>query len=188
MAGRRGPDEGSAGARAPVLPDVLAAHLDVVFCGSAAGRVSAARGAYYAGPGNRFWRTLAEVGLTPRRLAPEEFRLLPAFGLGLTDLCQTASGADAELPPGGDDPAALSAKIARYRPRWLAFVGRRPARVALGRRHPAPGPQADSPVPGTRVFVLPSPSGAARAHWDIAPWRELARLVGRTPGDPAPRS
>ncbi|NIR58662.1 MAG: mismatch-specific DNA-glycosylase, partial [Gammaproteobacteria bacterium] len=33
-----------------VLPDVLAENLDIVFCGSAAGRVSAARGAYYAHP------------------------------------------------------------------------------------------------------------------------------------------
>lgn len=162
-----------------MLPDVLADDLEIVFCGSAAGRASAARGAYYAGPGNRFWPMLAEVGLTPRRLAPEEFPLLPGFGLGLTDLCQRASGADRELPGDTDDPAALAAKIRRHRPRWLAFVGKRPAKVFLGRRYVAPGAQADSPFAGTGLFVLPSPSGAARGHWDPAPWRELSRRVGR---------
>ena len=162
-----------------VLPDVLARDLEIVFCGSAAGRVSAARGAYYAGPGNRFWPTLAEVGLTPRQLAPEEFRRLPEFGLGLTDLCQSASGADSELPAGADDPAALIAKIDRLRPRWLAFVGKRPACVVLDRRTVAHGEQEQSPFAATRVFVLPSPSGAARGHWSVEPWRELSRRVGR---------
>lgn len=42
----------------PVPPDLLAPHLRLVFCGTAAGNVSAARGAYYAGPGNQFWPIL----------------------------------------------------------------------------------------------------------------------------------
>jgi len=37
--------------------------------GNAAGTVSARIGAPYAGPGNGFWRTLHEVGLTPSLLA-----------------------------------------------------------------------------------------------------------------------
>ena len=42
---------------APVLPDVLMPGLRVVFCGYAPGTASAHAGAYYAGPGNRFWST-----------------------------------------------------------------------------------------------------------------------------------
>ena len=64
-----------------ILPDVLGPGLRVVFCGSAASTVAAARGAPYAGPGNRFWPTLFEIGLTPRRFAPEEFRESPAHAL-----------------------------------------------------------------------------------------------------------
>lgn len=165
-----------------ILPDVLTPDLAVVFCGSAPGRVSARRGAYYAGPGNRFWATLHAVGLTPRQLAPQEFRELPRYGLGLTDLCQHASGADAELPRDADDAAALAAKIGRSRPDWLAFVGRRPAKVFLGLTRVVPGPQATSPFSRTRIVVLPSPSGAARAHWDIAPWAELADRVADARG------
>lgn len=153
----------------------------MVFCGSAAGAVSARVGAYYAGPGNRFWPTLAAVGLTPVELAPERFRDLPGYGLGLTDLCQTASGTDADLPASGDDPAALDAKIRHDRPRVLAFVGRRAAKAFLNVRRVATGLQAESPFPETDLFVLPSPSGAARGSWDIGPWRELAAHVGRRP-------
>jgi G:T/U-mismatch repair DNA glycosylase len=29
----------------------------------------------------------------------------------------------------------------------------------------------------TRVFILPSPSPLAANHWDIKPWRDLARAV-----------
>ena len=163
----------------PILPDVLTGDLDVVFCGSAAGRVSAARGAYYAGPGNRFWPMLHQAGFTPRRLVPEEFATLPEFGLGLTDLCQTASGPDDGLPAAADDPDALAAKLRRVRPRWLAFVGKRPAKVALGRRRIALGEIPDTSFAGIPVFVLPSPSGAARGHWDPAPWHALAARIGR---------
>jgi TDG/mug DNA glycosylase family protein len=49
------------------LADLLATDLRVVFVGTAAGRRSAALGHYYAGRGNRFWRTLFDIGLTPRR-------------------------------------------------------------------------------------------------------------------------
>ena len=79
---------------ADVLPDVLEMGLRIVFCGSAAGTASARAGAYYAGPGNKFWDVLHATGLTPRRLAPASFRTLPRYGLGLTDLCKRQSGPD----------------------------------------------------------------------------------------------
>lgn len=151
----------------------MAPGLRIVFCGSAAGRISALKGAYYAGPGNLFWPTLAKVGLTPRRLAPHEFRRLPEFSLGLTDLCKSASGADAELPRGTDDPEALRAKILRYQPGILAFVGKRPAQIMLG-RVPDYGPQPER-LGATRIHVLPSPAGTARRYWDERWWWTLAR-------------
>lgn len=155
---------------------MLKPGLRLVFCGSAAGRASALAGAYYAGPGNRFWPMLAKTGLTPRLLAPEEFGSLPEHGLGLTDLCQTASGADSDLPAGADDPEALRRKLLRYQPTVLAFVGKRPAKVFLGRPRVETGTQPET-IGATQLFVLPSPSGAARGHWDEAPWFALARLV-----------
>src|SRR5450756_1782963 len=73
------PDGEGAGS---LIPDVLTDGLSVVFCGSALGDVSWERRAYYANPGNRFWQTLAEVGLTPRRLAVEEYPWLIDWRIG----------------------------------------------------------------------------------------------------------
>lgn len=160
-----------------VLPDYLQEGLDVVLCGTAPGPVSAARGRYYANPGNRFWRTLHETGLTPRLLAPDEDWLLPTLGLGLTDLVKTRSGLDRDLDDNDYDIAALEAKIQHYRPRILAFDSLNAGRRALGRTVTR-GKQS-STFGSAEVFVLPSTSGLACRHWDIRPWRELAAFAGR---------
>jgi peroxiredoxin/G:T/U-mismatch repair DNA glycosylase len=162
-----------------VLPDVLAPGLTAVFCGNAAGTVSAQVAAPYAGPGNRFWITLHEVGLTPVRLAPTEFRRLPEFGLGVTDVCKTRFGSDAEVGLGAHDPERLVAAIARSAPRHLAFVGKRAAESVLGR--PASYGSQPEAVGGARTWVLPSTSGLARRYWSIEPWRELARAIQAEP-------
>ena len=157
----------------PVLPDVLGPGLRIVFCGSAAGVVSARAGAYYAGPGNRFWPTLHRVGLTPRLLAPAEFRTVPEYGIGLTDLCKTESGADSGLSREADDAAALAAKIAQHRPAVLAFNGKRAAGVFLDVASIDYGAQPRC-IGETAIHVLPSTSGAARRWWDETFWRRVA--------------
>lgn len=162
---------------AHVLPDLLADGLPIVFCGSAAGRASARAGAYYAGPGNQFWPTLRAIGLTPRLLRPQEFDEVLGLGIGLTDMAKTVSGADAELPTGADDVAGLRHKIEHYRPAILAFVGKRAGRAFLARPVEY-GPQPET-VGRTSLFVLPSPSGAARRWWDEAWWHALAARVER---------
>jgi len=159
-----------------VLPDVLGPGLRVVFCGSAAGAVSARAGAYYAGPGNRFWPTLHRVGLTPRLLAPAEFSTVLRYGIGLTDLCKTESGADASLSREADDANALAAKIARYRPAILAFNGKRAAGVFLDAATIDYGEQAER-IGETAIHVLPSTSGAARRWWDETFWRRVADAI-----------
>jgi TDG/mug DNA glycosylase family protein len=132
-------------------------------------------GAPYAGPGNRFWWVLHEVGLTPRELAPAEFRMLPRYGIGLTDVAKHASGSDASLARSDFHPAAVIAKIERSAPRVLAFVGKRAAQEVLGGRV-AYGLQPRS-IGASDVWVVPSTSGAARGAWDLEPWRALARAV-----------
>jgi TDG/mug DNA glycosylase family protein len=159
-----------------ILPDLLRPGLRLVLCGSAPGRVSAARAAHYAGPGNKFWDILHRTGLTPRRFAPEEFAALDALDIGLTNLCTTASGADAAIPAAAFDAAALAAKLRRHRPALVAFVGKNPAARFLGVKAPpfglVPGP-ADLPP----LFVLPSTSGLACRSWDPAPWHALAERL-----------
>ena len=158
-----------------VLPDVLAPGLRVVFCGTAAGEASARRGAYYAGPGNQFWATLQEIGLTPRLLSPTQFASLPDFGAGLTDVSKTEFGADNALTSNAFDVAGLIARLEAVRPAIVAFNGKKAAEIVLGHKVEY-GVQSER-LAGAQVHVLPSTSGAARGFWDVGHWRALGDAV-----------
>jgi TDG/mug DNA glycosylase family protein len=165
-----------------VLPDVLTAGLHVVFCGTQAGAVSARRGAYYAGPGNKFWKTLFETGLIPEPLGSSDFRELPRYGIGFTDVAKATSGPDTALMRHHVDSVRFLAKIRQFAPAIVAFNGKRAAQAVLEEERGlklAYGLQP-SLLAGSRVFILPSTSGAASGYWSIEPWRELAALVKET--------
>jgi TDG/mug DNA glycosylase family protein len=165
-------------ARKHVLPDRLRPGLRLVFCGTAAGRQSALQGAYYAHAQNRFWKTLHQVGLTPRLYAPAEYALLWDLGIGLTDIAKFAYGMDHQLPAGAlgkRAAAALRARIAKVAPAHLAFTSLNAGRKVMGAKAIA-GEQPQR-LGETRVWILPSPSPLAANHWDIAPWRALAEAV-----------
>lgn len=160
-----------------VLPDVLKPGLKVVFCGTAAGNRSAAVGAYYAGKGNRFWEVLHRIGLTPRRLRPEEYCCLLEYGLGLTDLVKTTSGNDNVLGKESFDIDGFRRRVEKVAPKAVAFHGKRAAMEFLGRPlHYGLQPES---IGTSAVFVLPSTSGAARAYWDEEYWVEVANYVAR---------
>ncbi|HEY4125662.1 MAG TPA: mismatch-specific DNA-glycosylase [Rhizomicrobium sp.] len=165
----------------PVLPDLLTSGLKLVFCGTAAGTVSAQRGHYYAHPQNKFWRTLHKVGLTPRLLAPSEFLLLAGFGIGLTDIAKHVSGMDNQLPPGSLGRLAADAlrqRIIEFGPRILAFTSLTGGRKVMGPRAQF-GPQPEG-IGRTQVWILPSPSPAAHWNWNESVWRALAERVRKT--------
>jgi double-stranded uracil-DNA glycosylase len=161
------------------LPDLLEHGLRVIFVGTAAGKRSAELGHYYAGRGNRFWRTLHEIGLTPRLFAPREFSDLLALGIGLTDMSKLGCGMDHQVAGHEFDPKQFEDNVRRYRPRTIAFTSKKAASIWLGRATDtiAYGRQAEHGIDFPKIFVLPSPSGAARSHWSIAPWQELADLL-----------
>ena len=163
-----------------VLPERLKPGLTLVFCGTAAGRQSALQKAYYAHAQNKFWRTLHETGLTPHLFAPKDYPALWELGIGLTDIAKFAYGMDHQLPkdslgPGAAD--ALRARIENVAPRFLAFTSLTAGRTVMG-KHALPGRQAEK-IGGTDVWILPSPSPLASNHWDIGPWRALAKAVRR---------
>ncbi|MFP1131718.1 mismatch-specific DNA-glycosylase [Asticcacaulis sp. W401b] len=164
------------------VPDLLRPGLKLVFCGTALGRVSAQKRAYYAHPGNFFWRTLHKVDLTSERLTPTEYPRLLNYGIGLTDLCKAHYGNDVDLPAEAWDAEALKAKIAAYAPQHLAFTSKTAASVFLGRPTGliALGRQVET-AGETSLWVLPSPSGQARRFWDEGAWRDLARAVTASP-------
>jgi TDG/mug DNA glycosylase family protein len=159
-----------------VLKDVFKRGLKVVFCGTAVGDQSARRGAYYAGPGNQFWPILAETGLTPYRLLPEQYPSLVKFRIGLTDLVKGRAGRDTVLAAHDFDVESFKAKIEKFAPKAVGFNGKKAAEVFFGRTGIESGLQ-ENRIGKTALFVLPSTSGAARGYWDPEYWWELARFV-----------
>lgn len=165
-------------AKKHVLPERLKPGLKLVFCGTAAGRQSALQQAYYANRQNRFWKTLHEVGLTPTQFLPQEYEKLWELGIGLTDIAKFSFGMDHQLPRdalGAEAVAALKVRIAKVKPAILAFTSLSGGRKVMGANATA-GEQPEG-IGDTRIFILPSPSPLAANHWDIRPWRDLARAV-----------
>jgi TDG/mug DNA glycosylase family protein len=157
------------------LPDVLGSNLKVVFCGTAAGRKSAFLKAYYAGPGNRFWEMIAKTGLTPRQLRPAEYESVLDFEIGLTDISKTAFGSDGSLKKADFSVNLLRAKLRRYKPKVIAFKSKKAGAVFFGTKVDY-GLQPNL-VESSSAFVLPSPSAAAKRHWDSRIWFDLARFL-----------
>jgi double-stranded uracil-DNA glycosylase len=160
-----------------VLHDLLAPSLQVVLCGTAASTVSAKASAYYANPQNKFWRILHETGLTPERLQPHRFRELLQHRIGLTDLVKTHSGMDHQVRSGfgADARARLRASILKYAPGFLAFTSKAAGENFLGGKR-AYGEQSEM-LAGTRIWILPSTSGAANGAWRPEVWHAFADRV-----------
>jgi TDG/mug DNA glycosylase family protein len=143
------------------LKDVVVARPNLLLVGINPGLRSGAVGHHFAGNGNPFWRLLAESKLTPRLLHYEEDEKLADFGIALTNLCPRTTRTAAELTPDEIERGkrALARKIAKLRPRVVAFVG-----VSLYQtyfRLPKSGGPGGKPetIAEARVFVVPNPSG-----------------------------
>ena len=168
------------------LRDVIGPGLDVLFCGINPGLYSAATGFHFARPGNRFWPALHAAGFTPRRFDPSENRRLLELGYGLTNLVNRGTAAADELTP--DELVAggrrLAAKVRRYRPRAVAFVGLGAYRTAFGRPKATLGRQPE-PLEGAEVWLLPSPSGLNANHQLPDLVKLFRALRRRTPWPPS---
>src|SRR6187399_1482844 len=107
------------------IPDLVAADLDVLFCGINPGLYSAATGHHFARPGNRFWPALHQSGFTPRQLHPSEQDELLTYGLGVTNIVPRATARADELTRDELRAGAetLTALVARYLPGTVAVVG-----------------------------------------------------------------
>jgi TDG/mug DNA glycosylase family protein len=132
----------------------------VLFCGINPGLYSAATGNHFARPGNRFWPALHKAGFTSRLLHPSEKEELLRAGYGLTNLVGRATASAGELAPAEfvAGRRRLGAKVRRYRPQIVAFLGLGAYRHAFSRPAAVLGLQAE-PFEGAAVWVLPSPSG-----------------------------
>ena len=147
------------------IPDVVGPGLRVLFSGINPSLYSAATGHHFARPGNRFWPALHRSGFTDRQLLPAEQFVLPAAGLGITNVVARATARADELSPAElvEGGARLAALVDRWQPGYLAVLGVTAYRTAFARPKAIMGPQ-DHKIAGVRVWVLPNPSGL-NAHY-----------------------
>jgi len=151
----------------------------VLFCGINPGLYSAATGNHFARPGNRFWPALHAAGFTPRRLHPSQKDELLRSGYGLTNLVARATASAGDLEPAEfvRGKRALAAKVRRYRPKIVAFLGMGAYRHAFADAAAGLGEQPRG-FEGARVWVLPSPSGL-NANYQLGALVQLLKVLKR---------
>src|SRR5215468_4622035 len=157
------------------VPDLIAKNLIVLFAGINPGLYTAAIGHHFGRPGNRFWPALHGGGFTPRLFSPFEESLLLDLKFGITNIVERATAradelTDDELRAGG---RRLQAKVRRWRPTVVAFVGIYPYRIVSGFKDARVGLQKRL-FGDSHAWVLPNPSGL-NAHYLPA---ALAQLFG----------
>jgi double-stranded uracil-DNA glycosylase len=161
-----------------ILQDVLQDGLRIVLCGTAVGTASAIAGAYYAHKQNKFWKILHETGLTPELLRPHQYRELLRHRIGLTDFVKSHSGMDHQIPLSElaeISRARLGEAIATFRPQFLAFTSKNAGQRFLGGKRDY-GEQPER-IADTRIWILPSTSGAANGSWRPEIWHRFAESV-----------
>jgi TDG/mug DNA glycosylase family protein len=175
------------------LPDLLRHGLELVFVGINPSVYSVAQGHYFARRINRFWPCLSRSTLSwpvrealgVDRLEPVHDTLLPAHGIGFTDVVKRATAKAVELDRAefAAGAAELAAKLEHYAPRVACFqgmMGYRPFAAVLGAAVPGAGvPGAAVPgagVPGPAVLGAAVP-GAAPPTLTLG---EQPLILGRT--------
>lgn len=166
-------------ARSRTVPDLLGPGLKLLFVGINPGLWTAASGAHFGHPGNRFYKALAAGGIVSETLdvrAGFDDRIRGALvgrGIGITNMVmRTTARADElsreELRVGA---VALKKKVEDLGPAAVAFVGLGAYRTGFAMPKAKVGRQ-DHTLGGASVWALPNPSGL-NAHYQVA---DLARL------------
>ncbi len=174
---------------ADTLPDIVDAHLTVLFCGINPGMEAATTGHHFAGRSNRFWRVMHLAGFTPEEMTPQHDRMLLQYGCGLTTVVERPT-ARADQLSSQDFAGAASAfeqKIAHYAPRFVAFLGKAAYAALSGRRDIAWGLQPTA-MAASAIWVLPNPSGrnlAFTLDQLVGAYRELHVAALGIGGSPA---
>ncbi|MBM7367414.1 G/U mismatch-specific DNA glycosylase [Gordonia hydrophobica] len=148
------------------VPDLLGPDCRLLISGINPGLWTAATGAHFARPGNRFYPALYAAGITDhvidasKGMQDADAAALVAAGIGITNVVPraTAKASDLtrrELIDGGRE---LIRTVHRVRPRVLAVLGITAYRDAFGRRAAQTGEQ-DEMIGDAWVWVLPNPSG-----------------------------
>ncbi|OBJ85081.1 mismatch-specific DNA-glycosylase [Mycobacterium gordonae] len=144
--------------------DVLAHGLEVVFCGINPAATAVADGHNFSNRSNRFWPVLHLAGFTDVRLRPPEERRLLEYGCGITAVVArpTKRADEISLAEFRQARPQFEAKMRRYRPRVIAFLGKRAFSAMIGESGVSWGRFPDQ-FAGSTAWILPNPSGLNRA-------------------------
>lgn len=163
----------------PMLNDVLAPNLLVLFIGLNPGITTAQSGHAYAHPSNLFWKLLHSSGLTDRRCAPQEDVNLPElYSCGFTNIVSRPSKDQSELSKAEmvAGTPALESKAREWQPEACCLVGKgiweavwkyrhgralKKAEFNYGWQDEASNMGRSKKWTGARVFVAASTSGAS---------------------------
>ena len=158
-------------------PDILARGLDVVFCGLNPASTAARDGHNFSNRSNRFWPVLHRAGFTSERLAPQDEQRLLDFGCGITAVVRRPTRRAEEIAADEYRQArrGFEARMRRYAPRALAFLGKSAFSAMMDQPQVAWGQQRTD-VAGAMVWVLPNPSGLNRSFTIDALVRAYAEL------------
>ncbi len=182
--------------RDETVPDLVDGDVRLVFVGINPGLWTAASGAHFAHPGNRFYKALHVAGITDGVLDVSEGfdegsrRALTERGIAITNLVRRATAKASELDDQEfrDGVREVRRKVADWEPAVVAVVGITAYRTAFEARRADVGRQ-DHTMAGATVWALPNPSGL-NAHYqvdDLARWyRAAAEEAGLELSPPRP--
>lgn len=172
---------------APV-PDLIGPACRLLFVGINPGLWTAAAGAHFARPGNRFYPALQRSGIVDRvvdasaGMSDADRDLLVSKGIGITNLVPRATARADELtaPELRAGVARLTDTVHRVGPKVVAVLGITAYRSAFGDRRARSGRQ-NAGLAGAQLWVAPNPSGL-NAHETVeslaAAYREVAVAAG----------
>jgi double-stranded uracil-DNA glycosylase len=145
------------------LEDIIAEDLMVLFCGINPGLKSAIDGHHFAGRSNRFWRTLHLSGFTPHEISAKDDRTILHYGYGLTTVVERPTSRADQLSKQEftDSAGTFIHKIEKYKPKYIAFLGKPAYQVLSGLKEVSWGVQKKK-IGEAIVWVLPNPSGLNR--------------------------
>ncbi|HWF16178.1 MAG TPA: G/U mismatch-specific DNA glycosylase [Acidimicrobiales bacterium] len=159
------------------VADLVGPDLRVLFCGINPGKLSGDLGLHFARRGNRFWKLLYAGGFTKSVLPPAEQFVLPALGIGITNLVARATSAASEVGSAElrEGATQLESKVRNLRPRSVAVLGLQAYRTAFRRPGAVIGPQPEL-LGDARLWLLPNPSGL-QAHYQLPAMEEMFKSL-----------
>lgn len=168
-------------ARSRTVPDLIGPGLRLLFVGINPGLWTAASGAHFAHPGNRFYKALAAAGILDEVLdvragfTDHSRSVLTEQGIGITNMVMrtTARADELDAEELREGAVELARKVESLLPKVVAFVGLGAYRTGFGQKKAKVGRQAHV-LAGAEVWALPNPSGL-NAHYQLP---DLARLYG----------